>query len=132
MPSPRAVMPSANDPHCMRMWRIDPIASHPNPASAPDPIARHPDVTRAGRYYDGFDRRRWRGLLHDNLCWLRRRGAGGVDHEINHLLADAAVVQVHDVRCAQLIVRVRSADLADDDLVAHAGFRHRLDVRHAQ
>ena len=48
------------------------------------------------------------------------------------MVSHARVAQINNVRRAQVIRRPRSADLADDDVLANARPRQRLDVREAQ
>src|ERR1017187_9417573 len=134
------VTPNPNSP---AMGWPGPTASHPDPASAvPSPRAVDPHVTRARcRIVDFFHyRRRWRLSYHDFFIlrrwrWRRRScvsAAGRVDHDVDDPLADTGVLEIDDLRGAQVIGHVRITDLADDDLIADARFRECLDVRGSQ
>src|ERR1035437_4590315 len=62
----------------------------------------------------------------------RRIQTWSVDHKVDHLLADARILQVDDLGRCQTVHHARIANLADDDLVADARPCERLDVRQAQ
>src|SRR5258708_4505089 len=129
MPAARAVIPVTAHPDGARIWRITPMSAHPNPAAVPNPFAANPNVARAGRGDINFGLRRRRRLFHNDSAASRVRGTLSVYHEIHNAVAHTGAVQINDVRRTQAIHRVRAFDLADDDFVAHAGMRERLDVR---
>ena len=54
--------------------------------------------------------------------------AGRVDHDIDDPLADAGVLEIDDLRSAQMIHRVRITNLADDDFVADAPHAEGFDM----
>jgi len=133
------IMPTtATNPDCVRMRRIAPMPADPKPAgTVPCPFAANPNVVRARRNDDRFNRRgRWR-LLNDNWSRLRLRGcvtyrAWCVDHVIHHFIRHAGIAQVNDVRRTQMIDRMRILDLADDHILADARFGQRFHIRNRQ
>ena len=57
------------------------------------------------------------------------RAAGGVDHEVDYFVADATFLKIDDLGCVQVIHRLGTADVAEDNFVAEAGTGQRLYVR---
>src|SRR5208282_3158015 len=138
-PTMRPSSPIAANPNGMGIRRITPVTTHPKPSAVPNPFAVYPDIVRSGRDNDRFHRHGWWRFCHDHRACLRRVRPGScadgtrrVNHEINDPVAHTGAAQINDVRRAEMIDRVRIANLADDDVVVDPRPGQRLDIRHAQ
>lgn len=61
----------------------------------------------------------------------QRAPACGIDHEVDDLLAHAAVLQVQNIGSAQAVGGVRIPNLAQDDFLANAPLGQYFDISHA-
>jgi len=145
-----AMIPAAFDPNRAPVWRENPMAPDPLPmVMVPNPCACDPHVLWPRRRHGDFDdhcrrrgsldsflnrsgrrwrRRRngirWRSRSHGRRCrrW-RRTAARSVNHKVDDLLAGSAVLQIQNVGGAQVIYRVRTSNLAQDDFITDTAFR---------